>query len=304
MSRKGPLFNPYVAVLFATLSISTSAIWVRLSSAPAAVIAFYRLFFTILLMTPFLYQHVKAFRAIKLKNLLWCAFAGVSLAFHFILWFVSLEYTSVASSVVLVTLQPLFAFAGSLLLFKEKLHFGALVGAGSAIFGSFLISWGDFGVSRAALFGDLLALAACLMITVYLMVGQSVRRDMNLFTYTYLVYAFATVTLFIYVLCSREPFVPYPAQDWIMFMLLAVFPTLLGHSIFNWSVKWVGVNTLSMSILGEPVGAAILAYFLFHEALHPMQIIGSLIILSGIFIYLRLESRQKAKQRLSYSENA
>ncbi|WP_193432260.1 DMT family transporter [Caenibacillus caldisaponilyticus] len=294
-----PRINPYIAVVLATLSISTSAIWVRLADAPAAVTAFYRLFFSTLFMAPFLYKHIGEFRSMTRKSVLWCALAGICLAFHFILWFQSLAYTSVASSVVLVTIQPIFAFAGSVLFFKTRLRLYAVVGALCAISGSVLIGWGDFGTSRAALYGDVLALVACLLITVYLMVGQEVRKDMELYAYTLLVYAFAALALFLFVLVSRQALFNHAPKDWLMFLLLAVFPTLLGHSVYNWSVKWVGVNTLSMTILGEPVGSSILAYIFFGETLGPLQLAGSLVILTGIFLYLMGESKTKARKKPS-----
>jgi drug/metabolite transporter (DMT)-like permease len=299
LHKSQPLINPYIAVLLATLSISTSAIWVRLSDAPAGVTAFYRLFFSIVIMAPLLYKHMSEFLSIKLKTYFWCAIAGIFLAFHFILWFRSLDYTSVASSVVLVTLQPLFAFVGSMIVFKTRLTLGAIVGAVFAIGGSVLIGWGDLGLSKSALFGDFLSLSACFLITVYLMVGQEVRKDLTAYAYTFVVYGFSTITLFLYVLFRGEHFIGYSTNDWVMFILLAVFPNLLGHSVFNWSVKWVGVNTLSMSILGEPVGASILAYFIFGEALRPLQLLGSLVILTGIFLYLWSETKLKVRKEKS-----
>ena len=295
------VINPYLAILFATLSISTSAIWVRLADAPAGVIAFYRLFLSVVLMAPLFYRHSHEFQYLKLKNYFWCAFAGICLAFHFILWFRSLDYTSVASSTVLVTLQPIFAFAGSMIFFKTRLKLGAIVGALFAIGGSVLIGWGDLGLSRFALFGDFLALVACLLVTGYMMVGQKVRKGVTTFAYTFVVYAFSTITLSVYVFAQGERFFGYGSTDWIMFILLAVFPNLLGHSIYNWSIKWVGVNTLSMAILGEPVGASILAYFVFGENLHPLQLLGSLVILTGIFLYLWGETRIKTRKEEALS---
>jgi len=294
LQKSNAFINPYIAVLFATFSISTSAIWVRLADAPAGVTAFYRLFFSVVLMCPLIYKHQHEFKMIKKKHVWSCLVAGIFLAFHFILWFRSLDYTSVASSVVLVTLQPLFAFIGSMLLFKIRPHVGAFIGALCAIGGSVLIGWGDLGISTKALFGDLLALLACFLITVYLMAGQVVRKDVPVFAYTFVVYGISTLTLFLYVLLNGQSFFTYGANDWLMFVLLAIFPNLLGHSIYNWSVKWVGVNTLSMTILGEPIGSSILAYFIFGEKLHFLQVIGSLTIFIGITIYLFSEKKNRS----------
>jgi len=126
------------------------------------------------------------------------------------------------------------------------------------------------------------------------MAGQVVRKDVPVFAYTFVVYGISTLTLFLYVLLNGQSFFTYGANDWLMFVLLAIFPNLLGHSIYNWSVKWVGVNTLSMTILGEPIGSSILAYFIFGEKLHFLQVIGSLTIFIGITIYLFSEKKNRS----------
>lgn len=293
MSPSSRQFKAYLALFIGILSVSASAILVRLSTASPGVTAFYRLFFTIVFMLPVLSKFRDHFKKLTLTHLVWSAISGICLAWHFILWFQSLELTSVASSVVLVTLQPLFAFIGSFFIFNERYRIGAVLGAGLSILGSVLISWGDLQISHSALFGDLLALAACIAVTVYFLIGQALRKSMTLFVYTFCVYFFATLTLLIYNLVLGEHFWGFQTTNWLLFVLLAVFPTLLGHTLFNWAVKFVGVTTISMSILGEPIGASILAYFIFHELLRPLQIVGSLIILFGIGLYLVFERKPK-----------
>ncbi|MDQ0270996.1 DMT family transporter [Cytobacillus purgationiresistens] len=288
--------NPYIVLAIGVISVSTSAIIVKVSSAPAGVIAFYRLFFSVLLMLPiFLIKYVHELRYITKRDWVFSVISGVFLAFHFILWFESLNYTSVASSTVLVTLQPLFAFIGTYLFFKEKFSWKAILSAVIAIIGSVIISWGDFLISGSALYGDILALIACALITGYLMFGQSVRKRMSLITYTFVVYSISAVTLLIYVLVAQEPLYPYPTSDWIYFILLALVPTLLGHTLFNWSVKWLSTSTISMAILFEPVGAAVLAYYFLQESLIWTQILGGLIVIGGLSIFLLDERRARKK---------
>ncbi|WP_174734574.1 DMT family transporter [Mesobacillus harenae] len=294
-----PKVNPYVAIGIGVIAVSTSAILVKVSSAPAGVIAFYRLLFSVLLMLPiFLVKYTPELRLITRRDWLFSIIAGVFLAFHFILWFESLNYTSVASSTVLVTLQPLFAFAGTYLFFKEKLTKKALVSGGIAIGGSVIISWGDFKISGIALFGDFLALAACALVTAYLLFGQTVRQRISLVTYTFVVYSISTITLFFYVLAVQEPFISYPTADWVYFFLLALVPTLLGHTLFNWSLKWLSTSTISMAILFEPIGAAFLAYYLLNEHLVWTQILGGSVVIAGITIFLVDERKLKRRERL------
>ncbi|HET7615401.1 MAG TPA: DMT family transporter, partial [Bacillales bacterium] len=152
MQKHGPPIHPYLALLIGVAAVSTSAIFVKLSSAPASVIATYRLAFTVLLMTPFmLLKYRGEFKKVRGKDWWICTAAGIFLAFHFIFWFGSLDYTTVASSVVLVALQPIFAFIGTYLFYGERMTAKSLTGGLLAIAGSVVISWGDFASSGIAL---------------------------------------------------------------------------------------------------------------------------------------------------------
>ncbi|PLT34085.1 DMT family transporter [Bacillus sp. V5-8f] len=287
-----PKFNPYLALAIGVASVSASAILVKVSSAPSGVIAFYRLLFSVFLMLPFLSKrHISELLKLGKKDLVFSIFAGVFLAFHFILWFESLDYTSVASSTVLVTLQPLFAFVGAFLFFKDRVTIPAVLSGVVAIAGSVVISWGDLQISGLALWGDILALLACALITGYLLIGQSVRKRISSVTYTFVVYAASTLTLLLYVIFTGESLAPYPAADWIYFIMLAIFPNLLGHSLFNWSLKWLSTTTISMAILMEPIGASILAYLLLGEKITWTQGLGGFIIITGLVLYLKSKKK-------------
>lgn len=286
-------FNPYVALAVGVVTVSTSAIFVKLADAPAGVVAFYRLFFSVILLLPiFLYKYVWELKDISKRDWLFSALAGVFLAFHFILWFESLNYTSVASSTVLVTLQPLFAFIGTYLFFQERLSTKAIVSGLMAIAGSVIISWGDFQISGMALFGDVLALVACALVTAYLLFGQDVRKRLSLITYTFIVYGICCITLLFYVLVTGESLTGYSSTDWFWFLMLAIIPTLLGHSLFNWAVKYISTNVISMSILFEPIGAAVLAYFVLNEMVTWTQFTGGLLVMLSVGYFLR-DNRKK-----------
>lgn len=295
-----PKVNPYFIVVIGVFAVSTSAIFVKLSSAPSSIIAFYRLFFSVLILLPvFLLKYVSELKNITKRDWLFSAAAGIFLAFHFILWFKSLNYTSVASSTVLVTLQPLFAFAGAFLFFKEKTSLNAIISGCIAIFGSAIIGWGDFKIAGPALFGDVLALIACGLITGYLMFGQTVRKRVSIVTYTFVVYGISTLTLFIYVWIVQEPLFAFPATDWLYFILLAVIPTLLGHSLFNWALKWVSTTVISMAILFEPVGASLLAYSFLGEKLVLTQVLGGFIVIGGLVLFSFNEGKIRFRTKLS-----
>lgn len=282
-----PNINPYIPIFIGVISASLSAIFVKLANAEAGIIAFYRMLFSVLIMAPlFFWKYTKELRQLSKRDWLFSSIAGIFLAFHFILWFESLNYTSVASSTVLVTLQPLFAFVGTYFFFKEKITMKTILAGAIAIVGSVLISWGDFKLSGAAFYGDILALIACALVTAYLLFGQDVRKRLSLVTYTMLVYVVSTITLFIYVLIKGESFGPYPTMDWVWFILLAIVPNLFGHTLFNWSIKYVSTNVVSIAILFEPIGAAILALLIFKEYLIVTQLMGGLIVIMGILLFV------------------
>lgn len=281
-----PKIHPYLPIFIGVISVSLSAIFVKLANAESGVIAFYRMLFSVIIMAPiFFWKYTSEVKQLTRRDWLFSSIAGVFLAFHFILWFESLNYTSVASSTVLVTLQPLFAFVGTYFFFKEKITGKTILAGAIAIAGSILISWGDFQLSGSAFYGDMLALIACALITAYLLFGQDVRKRLSLVTYTMVVYSVSTLTLFVYVLIKGESFGPYPTIDWIWFILLAIVPNLLGHTLFNWSIKYVSTNVVSIAILFEPIGAAVLAIFIFEEYLVATQIIGGLVVILGIVLF-------------------
>ncbi|MGE7114616.1 DMT family transporter [Lysinibacillus sp. NPDC047702] len=282
-----PKIHPYIPIFIGVISVSLSAIFVKLANAEAGIIAFYRMLFSVLIMAPlFFWRYTKELQQLSRRDWLFSSIAGIFLAFHFILWFESLNYTSVASSTVLVTLQPLFAFVGTYFFFKEKITMKTIFAGAIAIVGSVLISWGDFKLSGTAFYGDMLALIACVLVTAYFLFGQDVRKRLSLVTYTMLVYVVSTITLFIYVLIKGESFGPYPVMDWVWFILLAIVPNLFGHTLFNWSIKYVSTNVVSVAILFEPIGAALLALLIFKEYLIVTQLIGGLIVIMGILLFV------------------
>ncbi|GAB0171255.1 DMT family transporter [Lysinibacillus sp. CTST325] len=287
-----PKIHPYIPIFIGVISVSLSAIFVKLANAEAGVIAFYRMFFSVLIMAPlFFWKYTNEIKELRIRDWLFSSVAGIFLAFHFILWFESLSYTSVASSTVLVTLQPMFAFVGTYFFFKENITLKTIFAGVIAIVGSVLISWGDFKLSGTAFYGDMLALVACALVTAYFLFGQDVRKRLSLVTYTMIVYAVSTMTLFIYVLIKGESFGPYSTMDWIWFILLAIVPNLFGHTLFNWSIKYVSTNVVSIAILFEPIGAAILALLIFKEYLIATQIIGGFIVIVGILLFVVDEKR-------------
>lgn len=283
----------YLALLFGVFSLSTSAIFVRLANAPPAITAFYRLFFTTLVLLPFLLFSQKNRQALStLSKKQWGLgfLSGLLLSAHYVLWFESLHLTSVASSTVIVTLQPLFSIAGGYFFLKERFHKRTMLGCLIAIIGCFIIGWGDFQISFQALLGDLLALLAAGIISIYFFIGQFVRKNLSVVPYSVLGYVSSALVLAFYAVIQQNSFVCYAISTWKAFFGLALISTVCGQLILNLLLKWVSATVISMSILGETIGTCLLGYFILNEAISFQQGVGITIILLGLALFfLRLQ---------------
>ncbi|MBO1627614.1 DMT family transporter [Bacillus arachidis] len=285
---KSPILSCTILFL-GVFALSTSAIFVKLADAPAAITAFYRLFFATIMLVPFLLINKKNRNELySLSKKKWGLglLSGIFLAAHYVLWFESLHYTSVASSTVIVTLQPLFSMVGGYFLFKERFGKGAIVGCLIAIAGSIVIGWRDFQISGQALFGDILAFIAAGIITAYFFIGQHIRKQLSLVPYSVISYGSSALFLGMFAFSQKTSFFNYSAQTWWSFIGLALIATILGQTIFNWLLKWISASVISMSILGETIGTCILAYCILDEAISLQQGIGIVLILIGLMLFL------------------
>jgi len=288
-----PIVNPYLAVLVGVFAVSFSALFVRLATAPALMIATYRLLFTFLLLAPYsLFRYRAELVATSWRQRGLAAASGICLALHLVTWFISLHYTSVASSVVLVTTQPIFVVIGSWIFFRERVSRIAMIGGAVALCGSVVIGAADFQIGREAFWGDLLALAAAIFVSGYLLIGRRLRGGVSLPVYTFYTYGSSTVALLLTCLVAGTPFAPYPATDWLLFLALAVVCTIFGHTVFNWVLRHVQASVVSVSILGEPLGAILWASIFLREYPTLRQAIGGGIIFTGLFIFTSFSARR------------
>lgn len=279
----------YLTLFLGVFALSTSAIFVKLAGAPSSITAFYRLFFALLFLLPLLLLDKASWQDLRsLSKRQWQTglLSGLFLAIHYILWFESLNYTSVASSTVIVTLQPLFSFVGSYFLFKERFSTGAIISSIVALIGSFIIAWGDFQISMQALYGDLLAFIAAGFITAYFFIGQHMRQKLAVVPYSILGYAASTFFLAVYALSQQLSFIDYSQNTWTAFLGIAFISTILGQMLLNWLLKWLSTSVISMSILGETIGTCILAYFILGEIITLRQGIGIIVTLFGLGLFM------------------
>ncbi len=297
--QEKPFVNPYVVLVIAILGMSFGSIFARLSTAPSLIIATYRNGFAALVLAPFaLTMCRKELLCISLRDLGAALASGLFLSLHFATWITSLEYTSIASSTVLVTLQPIFVILGAYLFLGEKVSSKALLAVLIAIGGSILIGVSDFRIGGSALWGDFLALSGGMLIAGYVIIGRNLRGRLSLIAYTFIVYSSCSLFLILMDLITGTPLAPYPPREWGLFLAMALVPTIMGHSLLNWNLKHLPASTVSMSVLGEPIGASVLAAMLFNEMPTGLQVAGSGIIIFGVFIFMKLSSQSSMKETL------
>lgn len=278
------------------ITISFAAIFVKLSSAPSSILSMYRLWIVVLIMIPIAWKKREEFKQIERRDWLFLLGAGFFLALHFLLWFASLKFTTVASSTMILALQPIVSLVGGFFLFKERTTFTALLTMGIAIVGVVCIAWGDIGLNEQALLGDILSFLSVIAIVSYLFIGQTTVKKVSHWIYSFTVFLFAALFLSMYNAILSIPFTGYSSWDWLMFFLLAIVPTV-SQVIHNWLLNYVNATTISMSILGEPVGATVLAFFLLGEELNVMQVIGGMLVLLGVSIFL-LQQQTRPRETL------
>jgi len=280
----------YLLLPIGMIAISTASIFIKLCDAPVLTIATYRMILASLVLTPFA-CYKKPWRGWQRKEIKWFLLSGLFLSLHFAFWIASLKYTSVASSVFLVTTHPIFVGIGGWLFLKERIGMNLVAGIALSAFGCGLVSSGDVSLSKGALFGDAFALLGAIAASGYLLLGGKLRKDLDLFSYIFPVYSTAGLILILLSLIFQESFWGYSSSTYAYLFLLALIPQLIGHTTFNWALKYLPASMVAITILGEPIGSAILAYLILKEGLTTWKIIGGILILSGIFIALRNTSK-------------
>jgi drug/metabolite transporter (DMT)-like permease len=293
--EKSPLFNPSLALVSGVLAVSTGAIFARLADAPALVIAAYRLGLAALVLAPIaLWKAREDFARLTPKDFLLALLSGFFLALHFAAWISSLDFTSVANSVVLVTTNPLWVALLSPLIARERIAPMALIGILVSVIGGIIIGAGVFAIGSKALIGDGLALAGSVCAAAYLLIGRALRRKLSLLPYIMMCYGSAAVILWILVIASGLPVGGFSRGTYAAFWSMALISQLIGHTSYNWALRWFSAGLIAVSLLGEPIIATILAYFLFGEGLNWPKFVGMPLILAGIYVAVLSEGRRKS----------
>ncbi len=302
-----PFLPPLLVIVFGILAVSTGSIFVRYAQvyAPSIFIAAYRLGLATLLLAPVaLLRHRSELRGIQGRDRTLAIGSGIFLALHFATWISSLEYTTVVSSVVLVSTAPLWVALLSPITVKEPLTKPILIGMGIAFMGVVIVGVSDVCsiqggkllcpslnefIRGEAFIGDLLALVGAWMAAGYLLIGRRLRVRISLVPYIFVVYGVAAIVLAILMFASGQTAFGYPPQTYLWLILLALVPQIMGHSSFNWALGYLSAAFVSITLLGEPIGSAVLAYILLDEAPTALKIFGAILILAGIYVASRGE---------------
>lgn len=296
LPRKSEVSTSYLAISVAMVSISFASIFIKWSESPPFVIAAYRLLFSSAILLPFVLwtRGFSEMRRFTKTDVLLVLLSGVALTFHFQLWIASLSLTLVSTSVILVTSHPIFVAAVSHFLLKEEVKKIAAVGIVIAFAGVAVISIADYGVGGSTLLGDLMAFVGGICAGIYFLSGRVARQRVSLATYAFSVYTISSVMLFASAAIAGDALAVTDGTELLLFLAMAIFPTMLGHTMFNYALKRVPAHIISTSVLGEPVGASILAFLLLPGEVPGAEIVlGGVLVVGGLYIVLSKGYRPK-----------
>lgn len=280
-----PRFNPAIILIIGVLAVSSGAIFVRLAESPPLVTAAWRLSFATLILLPYtLWKTRDELGRLSRRDLAIGALAGFFLALHFATWISSLSFTSVANSVVLVNTAPVWVALMTPWVTRDRVSRRAWLGIAASVTGAAIIGFGDFASGSRALIGDGLALGGSLALAIYLLLGRKLREKLSLPAYLTVCYSSATLLLWACVLVAGLPVTGFNAKTWGALFGMALVSQHLGHSSYNWAMKYFSAGFIAVCLLGEPVLGSLLAWWLLGEALTWGKALGGAIILAGIYL--------------------
>ncbi|MBU1712623.1 MAG: DMT family transporter [Proteobacteria bacterium] len=283
--------NHYIALGIGVAAVSTGAVFARLAEAPAIVIAAYRVGLASLIIAPIAWIRAKdEIINLSRQEIALAALSGLFLALHFATWISSLNYTSIANSVVLVNTNPLWVGLLTPFITGERLKTASVAGIILSVIGAAIIGAGDFAAGKNALFGDFLALIGGICAAFYLLIGRNLRRKLSLTAYIMVCYGSAAVFLWFAVLSMGMQITGYSSSTVASFFGLAIVSQLVGHTCFNWALRWFTPGLVAVTLLGEPIGSTILAYVIFNEKLTLLRLAGGGLILAAIYISASAEN--------------
>lgn len=286
-----------LVILLGVAGASLSAVFTRWSTAPALVLALYRMAISAALMAVPALTRRRELTALTRRDVVLCLVSGAFLGLHFTAYFAGLERTSIAAAVVLVDTEVLFVALASAAVLGQRLSGRAWAAVVLAFGGSAVVALGD-SAGGGALLGDLIALGGAAAMAVYTMIGALCRRKLSTEVYTFLVYLAASVSLLVVALLSGTPLTGYGAVNGLTALGMAVCCTLLGHNVFSWGLKYLPAAFISTAKLLEPVLSSVWGLLLFAERPGWMTILGAAAVVGGIALYTRASAPEAERNRL------
>lgn len=274
-------------LVVALTAVSTSGPLIAATAVPALAIAFWRNALAGAVLVPVVLLRRRAeLRGLDRRERRLALGAGVLLALHFAVWIPSLRLTTVASATALVATQPVWA-ALITRLRGEPVPAAVWTDIGVAVSGALLLSATDLQVSGRALVGDLLAVAGGAFAAGYMVVGAQVRRSVSTTTYTTLCYTTTAVVLLPVCLLGRQELAGYDGADWLKLLALTAGAQLLGHSLFNTVLRSVSPTVVSLSILFEIPGAALIAAVFLGQTPPLLAVPAAVLLVAGLALVIR-----------------
>jgi drug/metabolite transporter (DMT)-like permease len=289
-----PPIPPALALFVGVVAVSFGAIFLRLAGeeTPVLVKSLYRVGVATLVLLPFALRTARPeWQQLTRRDWGLVLVAGVFLAVHFITWVASLNHTTVASSVVLVTTNPLWVALLTPFVSTERVSRRTWAGILLSFAGSAVIGWGDFGTGLEALWGDALALMGALSAAGFLLIGRQVRQKLSLLAYVVPMYGTGALVLLFLTLLQGLPLTGYDSMTYVWLFAVALIPQLIGHTSYNWALQWFSPSLIAVTLLGEPILSTIWAYLFLNEGVASTTFYGGALILVGIFFAVQGERR-------------
>lgn len=292
--------NVKLLVFLACFTSSMSPIFIRLAAdVPPMAIGFYRLAFALpFFLTASLVYHKEEFRKISRRQLVGSIMAGIFLFLHFLTFFIGVGKTTVASAMVLTCLHPVIILLITTLFFKEKTNIKIVTGVIIALLGGAIVGGGDYAIAGEALIGDLLCFLSAVMLSLYLISGQKMGKGLNITVYITIVFSCCCASFGFGMIVSSTPFFGYEKESMVWVVALALICQVLGHGLFNWTLRYISPLYLATSETVEVIYSSIVAYLIFKEIPTGIQYIGGSITIIGILIYNYYESKNISNNQI------
>ncbi|MDG1544970.1 MAG: DMT family transporter [Candidatus Poseidoniia archaeon] len=281
---------PYLALLIGMFAISASAILIRHSTSEPLVIGSYRQAFATLIFLPFIMKDKGSeLRSQSYSTHMEMILAGILLGTHFSFFITSVKETSVAASVLLATCHVVYVSILGWFFFGEMLSKKAIIGTSISLGGIVILFGGDLLDNPGNFTGNFFAFISGILAGLYYLSGRKLRKTVSLPTYAFVVYLFSFLTMFSIVLIQNLTYQNLSLSEIQLFLLMALIPTLLGHTMQNWALGYLPAYIVSISLLAEPIGSGLLAWLFFQEVPSFGVILGGLIVLFGLYVVILAE---------------